>query len=55
MEILFLALALVALDTAVLWKIHKSKASKIEKLIFYFIVILIPIFGVSLYYLFRRT
>lgn len=54
MEIILLALLLLALDAAVLWAIHKSKAPQMEKLLFSFIVIVVPILGISIYYLFRK-
>lgn len=55
MEVGLLVLSLLALDIAVIWSIYKSNITKIMKFIYTLIILLIPIIGISIYYLFRRN
>lgn len=55
MELGLLILCLLALDIAVIWSIYKSNATQIMKFIYTLIILLIPIIGISIYYLFRRN
>lgn len=55
MDITFLFIILIfLLDIAVLYNIVHSKRTKKSKVIYSLIVLLLPILGVSIYYLIRK-
>lgn len=55
MDITFLFIILIfLLDIAVLYNIVHSKRTKESKVIYSLIVLLLPILGVSIYYLIRK-
>lgn len=55
MDITLWILALVVLlDIAVFWEIIQSKRTQGNKIVYFLIVLLFPVIGVSIYYLIRK-